>query len=757
MPEDHSMASPFRDPDDAPGATVDAGTVPPDAAAPGPNSAVQKASPFAFLLKDYPLLRTCRHAVMLLMPLLLAAALAVLINNFPVQSYQDFMSDTFGSVWKQPGRLLYEGTIEIIALAASFSLSGCLVNLHNERYPDSAVMPAIGGITSFSCLFIMMAPTFSPVGVVLPWAGLRGLFGSLVITFCVCWLLLHLCRVRWLRSSLHSEGSDPLLPMLFSTIWPVLITLCVCVAARTVLSALGFDSLHQAFYDAIRTSFQNARDSFGLGAAYAFLVQLFWFLGIHGADLLDPITHNVLVKAMEANSLALNLHQTPPHILTKYFFDVYLHVGGAGATLGLVLAIFLRGRDQSSRRVAILSALPTAFNINEILLFGLPVVLNPAYLIPFLLTPLILLVISYAAVVTGLAPLPVFQVDWTTPPIINAYLATGSWRGVALQLINTLVSVLVYLPFVRLADNAKAEDRQKSFQTLVDVARKHVRGPAGKLCSDRPGSVGTLARSLAEDMRIGLESKDGNIQLHYQPRVDVVNNSIPGVEALLRWHHPLFGLIPAALTLAIAEDSSQSKRLANEVTLMAFEQQNEWRNSGIETTTCLNISEEQLQDHLFPLLLRELFDRFALPQEAILLEIREELALEPNGRYVEAIEALHEVGAAIAVDDFGKGYQAISHVKRLPLTELQIDRALVRDVATDRLSQDVAGTIQELCFRLGIKTSVEHVETREQLEMLLELNYGTFQGYYFSKPVSAAECTRFLKEFPKQGVQMGRI
>jgi lactose/cellobiose-specific phosphotransferase system IIC component len=711
---------------------------------------VEESALFSLFLKEYPLLRAFRHGVMLVMPLLLAAALALLVNNFPLQAYQDFMTASLGPDWKEPGLILYDGTIEILALIVAFTFSDCLISLHNERHPENPVLGALGAVTAFSCLFIMMGPTMSSAGIILPWAGLRGLFGSLVITFCACTLLLFLSGIKRLRSPLFSEGADPLLPIMFSSLLPVLLTLFAFVALREALNFFGVENLHQAFYNAVRAPFLQAQDSFGLGAAYAFLVQVFWFLGIHGADMLDPITHHVLTRAIEGNSLAVNSHLPPPHILTKYLFDVYIHMGGAGTTLGLIAAIFLRSKDPGARRIAAISVLPGIFNINEVLIFGLPIVLNPAFLLPFLFTPLILLLISYLAIVTGIAPLPVYQVDWTTPPIISGYLSTNSWSGVALQVVNLTIAVLLYLPFVGLADRAKIADRRKSFADLARMSRNSTRGPTGKRCTDRPGNAGTLARGLANDMHVSLENKDGCIQLHYQPRVDVVNKSVPAVEALLRWHHPIYGLIPASLTLAIAEDAGLSRRLANEVALMAFEQQYQWRAENIITTIGINISEEQLSDPLFPLLLQELFDLYGLPRDAMIFEIREELALDPNGRHLAAIEALHGVGANIAVDDFGKSYQAISHVKRLPLSELQIDRALVRDVATNRLSQDVVGTIQELCFRLGIKTSAEHVENREQLEALLELNCGVFQGYYFSRPVTAAECTEFLKSYPKE-------
>lgn len=704
----------------------------------------------ALCINEPPFLRAFRQGVMQVMPLLFAAALALLINNFPLQAYQDFMLAQFGPGWKNFGRLLYTGTVEILALAACFSLSGRLIARYNERHPEDAVMPSLGAVTAFACLITTMNPNAADGTLTLQWAGIHGLFGSLVITFCACWLFLALYRIKALRIR-YAEDAENLLPGLFNALLPILATLCIFALLQKLLSLVGVSSMHSMFYEAMRAPFQDMEDSFGLGALYAFLVQVCWFFGIHGADLLDPITHQLLYKGMEANSLAINHNLPPPHIFTKYFFDVYLYMGGSGTTLGLLVAIFLRSRDNATRYMGAISALPGLFNINELLIFGLPIVFNPVLLLPFLLTPLVLLLISYAAVTTGLAPVPVFQVDWTTPPFINAFISTDSWRGVALQFVNLCVATLIYLPFVSLVDKAKETGRKKAFNELSRLAASSIGNPSRALCRiDREGSTKTLALSLAKDLANSLNRRDSNLALLYQPRIDFVHKTVPCVEALLRWTHPLYGGISPALTLAIADDAKLSLKLNNYVFQMAFAQQRHWRNEGVMTNMALNLSEEQLRDPGFPDFLRSLFVHYSLPRDAFLLEVREVLALDPEARYLPALETLHNLDISIAVDDFGRGYQAISHIKRLPLSELQIDRALVRNVTTSASSQRVIGAIQELCFSLGVKTSAEHVENLEQLEALLELNFSSFQGFYFSEPVSADACKEFMYSFNTQ-------
>lgn len=698
------------------------------------------------------MLRAFRHGVMLVMPLLLATAIAILICNFPLPSYQIFMADTFGPGWREPCTLLYNSTVAVMALVTTFTFGECLVELHNQRRPEEAVLPVIGALTAFSCLLIMLGPTIDADGMHLRWVGLHGVFVSLVVTFCSCRVFLLLHRVRFLRISCYSEGEEPVLPHLLDVLLPVLLTLGFFIVLQTVLARCGIASVHQAFYNGIRALFADAGDSFGFGALYAFLVQLCWFLGIHGSDLLNPIASQMLTVGAEANMAAVGSGQLPLHIITKDLFANYVYIGGSGATLSLVAAIFIHSKGAGTRRMAYISLVPGLFNINELLLFGLPIILNPALVIPFLLTPLVLLAISYGAVGSGLAPMPVHEISWTTPPFINAYLATDSWRGVALQAFNFAVGTLIYIPFVDIAEKMKLAGGRKAFGALVELAATGTYGPAGKRLTDRPGSAGSLARSLAGDMAKSLDQKDGSVQLHYQPRVDLVQKSVPCVEALLRWDHHTYGMVPAPLTLAVSEDARLEQVLGDYIVALAFARQSAWRKEGISTTTAINIGEWQLNDSGFPKRLAMLFETYNLPAEAILLEVNECLALDPSARYQKALEALHMAGARLAVDDFGKGYQAMSYVERLPLSEVQIDRSLISNIAASTSAQEAIGTIQQRCMDLGIKTSAEFVESGDQLEALLELNCGVFQGYLFSKPISADECVEFIRGIRSQGI-----
>jgi len=149
-----------------------------------------------------------------------------------------------------------------------------------------------------------------------------------------------------------------------------------------------------------------------------------------------------------------------PNIITMPFWDVYMSIGGSGCTIGLLLAVMLATRRKEMREISKLSLGPSVFNINEPVIFGMPIMLNPILAIPFIITPLITGTIGYFATSLGFAGRAVVMVPWTTPPIINAWLSTaGSMGAVITQAGCIVVSVLIYLPFVKVASR-RAEQAQ---------------------------------------------------------------------------------------------------------------------------------------------------------------------------------------------------------------------------------------------------------------------------------------------------------
>lgn len=174
----------------------------------------------------------------------------------------------------------------------------------------------------------------------------------------------------------------------------------------------------------------------------------------------------VLLINMNKNMAAYNAHKSIPYILTNTFRDTFGMIGGTGSTLCLLIAVFLFSRMKSSRDIASLAVAPGIFNINEPVIFGFPIVFNFSLMIPFVLQPVIGILIAYAATVLGWMNRVVVLIPWTTPPFLSAFLATGGdWRAVIVQLLIIVEGVFFYLPFLMVSDrvtkrNAELERAQ---------------------------------------------------------------------------------------------------------------------------------------------------------------------------------------------------------------------------------------------------------------------------------------------------------
>ncbi len=236
------------------------------------------------------------------------------------------------------------------------------------------------------------------------------------------------------------------------------------IYASSIVAYLAFSLTGQSLGDLVSTYVQlpllGLSQGLGSVVLLTFLVQLLWFFGLHGHNVLAPIMDGVYMVALNENTAAYAATQSTadlPWIWTRGSFDAYAQMGGSGVTLALIIAIFLFSKREEYKMVAKLSAPMGVFNINEPITFGIPMVLNPLFAIPWLIVPPICVAIAYLATAAGLIP-PVFApVPWITPPGLYAYLATGGNIMAALvSLFNLFIAFLIWTPFVIAANKVKA-------------------------------------------------------------------------------------------------------------------------------------------------------------------------------------------------------------------------------------------------------------------------------------------------------------
>jgi PTS system cellobiose-specific IIC component len=390
-----------------------------------------------------------RDGFVAIMPLILVGSLAVLFNNLPIPGWANFMKSIFGEKWNTFGGTLWNGTFAIMSLLVVFSISYSLA----KSYDKDGLR---AGIVSFGALLMLYAGSAKDWAIPYGYLGAQGLFVALFVALVATELFVKLMGNKRLVIKMP-DGVPPAVGRSFAALLPSLIVLVIFGFFKIALVAIGIPDIHQFIFELIQKPLIGLASSLPAALLVVFLVHLLWFFGLHGTNILLPITSALFLPLMEANVNAFQAGKAAEHIVTSSFFDTFVYMGGAGTSICLLIAIMIVGKREENKAKAKLGIAPAAFNINEPVLFGMPLVLNPIYVIPFILLPVILTVISYSATAIGLVPKTIAIVHWTMPPIISGFLATGSVMGVLLQLINLAIGIIVYIPFVLVAEKHARE------------------------------------------------------------------------------------------------------------------------------------------------------------------------------------------------------------------------------------------------------------------------------------------------------------
>ncbi len=398
-----------------------------------------------------------RDGFVQIMPLLLALSFAVLINGLPIPGWADWrnanipwLSTINGNVWF--------GVFGFLAVFLVFAISA---NLAKSRGVDGIQ----AGLVSAAAFFIMLPQAvmvtpeggepFSAWGLIsYTKLGTQGmliaLIGALVFTELFCWLQSKKSLIIKMP-----DGVPPAVARSFAAVFPGIIV-CFVAAIVGMLFGLAGTDIFTWVFDTITKPMSHISNTLPSLLALMFFNHFIWFFGLHGANLLGGLIEPVLLQNLANNVDALAAGKAMEFIVTKPFIDTFVYMGGSGTTVGLLIAVLIGSKLKQQRDVAKLSIGPAFFNINEPTIFGLPIVLNVVYVIPFIVGPMILATIAYLATAVGIVPMTSVLVPWTMPPVLGAFLATGgSVMGGLVALINLAISIVIYLPFVYIANSVE--------------------------------------------------------------------------------------------------------------------------------------------------------------------------------------------------------------------------------------------------------------------------------------------------------------
>lgn len=281
----------------------------------------------------------------------------------------------------------------------------------------------------------------------------------------------------------------------------------------------------------------------------------------------------------------------------------------------------------------------------------------------------------------------------------------------------------------------------------TDIALDHARRSPLRIAMYLQGQDERHQRDLTliRDLPEALQS--GQFYVVYQPKVDVGLQQCHGAEALIRWQHPQLGLIPPDQFITLAEHAGNISLITDWMLQQVICQTALWRQQGLHLQIAVNLS---VFDLLSPALtdnIRRWLSHYQLPATALALEVTESAIMQDTGSVIKQLSQLRELGISLAIDDFGTGQSSLAYLKQLPVHEVKIDRAFVKDIEHNTNDALIVAATTQLAHSLGFSVTAEGLENRAGLAQLLHCRCDKVQGYYFSKPLEADKFSLWVQQF----------
>lgn len=429
----------------------------------------EKVLPPVMKFANSKIIMAISQGIIITMPLTLIGSIFLLIANFPIPAWNSWMTAIFGSGWAEPLGQVTGATFNILALAAVFGIA----SQYSKNEGCDSVSAGILGIVSFiivspSYLAIsagdkvggVVAKTADKLSGVIPtgWTGGKGMIAAIIFGlltgYIYTWFIKRDIRIKM------PEGVPEGVANAFSTLIPAAVIITGSMLVYILFGVVAKCTAIEWIYKVLEVPMQGITDSLGGAIAIPFIISFFWWFGVHGATLVGGVMGAIYQANCLENQSVINAGKTliasgagrNAHIIAQQFQDNFLTLGGSGITVGLVIAMFLFAKSKRLKTLGNLALVPGLFNINEPVLFGLPMVLNPFMIIPFIIVPIIAGLLTYFSIYFGIVPcFTAVQAIWTTPPIISGLIVAG-WRGAVLQIIIIAIATVIYFPFFKALD-----------------------------------------------------------------------------------------------------------------------------------------------------------------------------------------------------------------------------------------------------------------------------------------------------------------
>ncbi|BDU31319.1 diguanylate phosphodiesterase [Vibrio nigripulchritudo] len=458
---------------------------------------------------------------------------------------------------------------------------------------------------------------------------------------------------------------------------------------------------------------------------HTLIIHVIWLTGVHGAAAYYTFFDSSFVSEIYVSNMSFSM-----------FFDVFVIYGGAGSTWALIIAIMLFSNMKFARTLAKISIPFAIINVNELLVFGLPIIFNPILAIPFVLVPLVNHL--FAQVYLSLVDVIVIRdsIEWVTPSLLDSYLVTGgNVKAILLQVLIISLDVMLYMPFVRKYSNTSNDSL---LNTLIRKLRFSYAVPVQKEVS----FLGMHNELVEQQDKLNKSLKDilaGELRIYYQPQFESKTLQMIGVESLLRLESDQSLNSPDFIRhFENAKIGEYIDKWVVDTVESDVKTQPVFRNFALKVS--LNLNVDSLGDKQF---IKDLINKMS--GYPVCFEITETIYSQNVELVSESVRMLREAGFLVAIDDFGTGYSSLSMLSALDADVIKLDRLFLKQANTVKGKELYRSMISTL-KRLGFVVVSEGIETEEELEFVQSCNADVLQGYYFSRAINVDELEQYFND-----------
>lgn len=544
---------------------------------------------------------------------------------------------------------------------------------------ENVIMYVVVALAAFSAQLNLGTEDFDVAGL-----GTTGCFAAMFIGYLSCMAFSKLRRCHKLMLEQYTAGMGGGCVLAIRTLIPLGIVAAGSGGLNLLIGRItGIYGCYQWFNHIFYAACQNIADysNFLSGLLYTFAVNLMWFFGLHGSHILEAVAvHNFGV--------------TGNVVFSKAFYDVYVAMGGCGTTVSV-------------------------------------------------LTPVVCYCLAYAATVCGFLPVLTHEVVWSTPVGIGGYLASGSWKGIAVQAVGILAGILFYLPFLKINQRMEVYKAKRHVQVLIHELQEKEEQIDQPVFLTRGDHIGMISRMLLLDLKHAIKNKE--LYMLYQPQVYSDGICI-GAEALLRWNHPVYGMIYPPLIIYLAEAGKVLPELErfiiDEVTDGIVQTRAQYDS---DFKISVNITAHSLLWDIEGYI-RQTMEQKEIDAHMLWIEITEQDILLQTDVVVRKLEELKKQGHKLLIDDFGMGHTSLLYLQSEYFDVVKLDGSLTRPLLKSHTNQKIVRSIIELGQELGVNVIAEFVENREQRDLLDTLGCHCYQGYLYAKPLELEAFITYMKQ-----------